>query len=160
MANPTANDQRLSMVRVLHSFQISYADLAATSGTGAKTWTLGTLSVGAIIEYIRVKSSVAFSGGALSALVLRVGKSGGVTDFFVKDFDIMQAVYDGALVETFAPASGQLSAVTLAATLTPTGAACSVATAGVVNIDVLVTEVQTPATMPQYGSSTTKANVL
>ena len=157
MANPNANDQMLTFVRKLHSFQISYADLAATSGAGAKTWTLATFPVGSIINYIRTKHSVAFAGPAITAVNLSVGKSGGPAAFFAPAFDILQAAYDGALQETFAPAMGQLSAVTLTATVTPTGANCSVMTAGVVNIDVLVDEVQTPATMPQYGSSTTKA---
>jgi len=160
MANPTANVTRLNANPEFYSFQIGYTDLAGTSGSGAKTWNLITLPQGTFIQYIRIKHSVAFSGGSISAMTVSVGKSTGVVDFFVKTFDIYQTVYDGALSETFAPAMGGLAAVTLTATLTPTGDTCANVTAGVVNIDVAVSSVKTPDTMPVYGSSTTRQNVL
>lgn len=136
----------------LISYQIiagtAAADLTNTSSGTAQTIALDTYPQGSVIVYIRVKHSVAFAGGSLTAMKVRVGKSTGVatTDFFVADFDIFQAVADGTLKETWATSMGQLSACAVTATFTPTGDSVSAATAGQVAIDVIVFPVTTPTT--------------
>lgn len=159
----------LGSMIVFNSYQFTFNDLAATSGSGVKTLNLfNKLSGppyntsiaedwarGSIALYIRVKHSVVFAGGSLTGLLMRVGKSGGATNFFTADFNLFTAVADGNLQETVDIAMGQLSAITPTITFTPTGDSLSAATAGVVNIDVLMALVSTPNITP-----TSSTNVL
>ncbi len=154
---------------VFNSYQFTFNDLAAIVGSGVKTVNLYNLlsgppyntsvaeawARGSIVLYIRVKHSVVFAGGSLTGLLMRVGKSGGATNFFTPDYNLFAAVADGTLQETFDTPMGQLSAVTPTVTFTPTGDSLSVATAGVVNIDVLMALVTTPNITP-----TSSTNVL
>jgi hypothetical protein len=151
------------------SFQFTFNDFALLTGASGAAATLNlfnilsgppyntstawALHVGSIVLYVRVKHSVAFSGGGLTGLVVSVGKSGGSNSFFSPNFNIFQAVADGTLQETFATAMGQLSSVTPTVTFTPTGAALQSITAGVVNIDVLVADVTTTNTTPGQTST-------
>jgi len=141
------------------SYQFTFNDFANLAGGSGVAATLNLFNLlsgppyntsialvykqGSVILYIRVKHSVAFSGGGLTGLTVSVGKTGGATNFFTPAFNIFQAVADGTLQETYSPAMGQLSAVTPTVTFTPTGAALQAITAGVVNIDVLLAEVTT-----------------
>ena len=135
------------------SYQISFSDLQGTSGSGAKSFTLDTLGQGSLVLYVRVKHLTSFAGGNLTAMKVRVGKSGGTTNFFTNDFDVFQAPADGTLLEVSDPPAGQLSAMTLTATFTPTGDNCSAATAGLVAIDIFSLNITTPTAVSLYGST-------
>lgn len=146
----------------LDSFQFTFTDLQGTSGAGAKTFNLynilsgppyytsiaTTFPQGSMIMEMRVKHSVAFSGGSLTGMTVSVGKTGGAVNFFTPAFNVFQAVADGTLQETFAIPMGQLSPVTPTVTFTPTGDTCANCTAGVVNIDVLWCKVTTQPGVP------------
>src|SRR5262252_1185393 len=111
------------------------SDLTTAGATQAIT--LDTLYQGSVVLYVRIKHSTAFSGGGLTALTVSVGKSGGSATFFAPAFNIFQAVADGTLQENVATnGMGQLSAVTIQANFTATGANLSAITAGTVQIDI------------------------
>jgi hypothetical protein len=147
------------------SYQFTYADLTTAgltqtlnlynilSGPPYNTSIALALKQGSVILYIRVKHSVAFSGTGITAMKLRVGKSGGATNFFTPDFDVFQAVADGTLQETALVPMGQLSGVTPTVTFTSVGGNVNAATAGVVNIDVLIAEVTTTLITPGQTST-------
>ena len=147
------------------SFQFTYNDLTTAgtsqtldlydilSGPPYNTTTALSLHTGSAILYIRVKHSVAFSGTGITAMKVRVGKSGGATNFFTTDFDVYQAVADGTLQETSLVPMGQLSGVTPTVTFTSVGGNVKAATAGVVNIDILWAEVTTTNTTPGQSST-------
>lgn len=138
--------QGLNAAHNIVSYIVDYNDLAATSGAGAKTITLEALPAGTIIRSIRVKHSAAFAGTNLTSLLVRVGKSGGATNFFTPDFEVCSvAPATGTLQESFALPMGELGPVTLQVTFTPTGAQCSACTAGQVAIDVDMARILTPA---------------
>lgn len=149
------------------SFQFGFADLTTAGltqtitlqaqptgnqGSIPSTPPSFTLNQGSFIVYIRIKHSVAFSGGTISAMTVAVGKTGGATNFFAPAFNIFQAVADGTLQETPTPPMGQLSACTLTATFTAVGGNVNTATAGVVNIDIAYVPVSTPTFTAAYGS--------
>ena len=150
------NNMLITTQPVFKSYQYNFVDLQGTSGAGAKTFTIDTLPQGSVLLYIRVKHSVAFVGTSLTGLTLTVGKVGGtVTTFVSTPFEMCSAaVADGTLSETWTPAMGQLSAVSPTITFTPTGAYCSVCTAGIVNIDVLYAPALTPTFSGLYSSGT------
>src|SRR6266481_1187523 len=125
------------------SFGLTFADLQGTSGSGAKVFTLESYNQGSFLLFIRVKHSVAFAGGSISAMTISVDK-GSTAAFFAAAFDIFQAVADGTLTEVPMPPIGQLSGFTIKVTVTPTGDSCSAATAGQVNIDICSVSVTTP----------------
>lgn len=141
----------------LRKFTITYLDLQATSGAGAKALTLvETSSPGpsgspvvfafpkeSIVLGVQVHHTVAFSGGSLSAMTVSLGKSGSAT-LFTAAQDIFQAVADTTVQETALFKLGQITALTPAATFTPTGDSCSSATAGSVDIKVAFLNVTTP----------------
>lgn len=123
-------------------FTFTYLDLQATSGSGAKALAMFTLAAGAIIMGVRVKHSVAFAGGSLSAMTVSVGKTGSLT-FFTSTQDIFQAVADTTVQETALFKHGQQTALAVVANFAPTGDNCSAATAGTVDIDVAMLVVST-----------------
>jgi hypothetical protein len=116
------------------------------------TITLDALGQGSVILYMRVKHSTAFRGTAISALTINVTNSATTQNKFTTNFDIYQAVADGNLQEVWCPPMGGLAAQTLYAYFNPTGAALSVMTAGVLNIDILMARVSTPTYTGFYGS--------
>lgn len=140
------------------SFQVTFADLTAAATTQTLTFpeqSSGTwqLSQGSFILYVRIKHSVAFSGGGITAMTVQVGKSGGANNFFAPAFDVFQAVADGTLYEGLVTGGmGQLSAVTPNCTFTSVGANVSAATAGTVNIDICAVSLSTPTFTSQYSS--------
>ena len=143
------------------SYQFTYNDLVATagltktldlydtlSGPPYNTTTAQTFPQGSIVLYIRVKASTAFAGASVTSLKVRVGKSGGASNFFTNDYELTTAVADGNLQETFNTPMGQLSAVTPQVTFTAVGANMTALTAGVVNIDVCLVPITTPTSTP------------
>jgi len=132
-------------------YSLSFNDFTTAGLT--QTFTLTTLAQGSFIFYIRVKHSVAFAGPSVTAMKVRVGKSGGTTNFFANDFDVFQAVADSTLLEVMTPPMGQLSAATITATFTAVGANVNVCTAGIVQIDICAAAVTTPTATSQYSST-------
>lgn len=116
-------------------FVVTYLDLQAIVGAGAKTVALFSLPIGAIILGVRQKHSVAFAGGALSAMTVSTGKSGTAT-YFTAAQDVFAAVADGTVQETALFKHGQFTALPVIATFTPTGDTVAAATAGSVAIDI------------------------
>ena len=143
------------------SFQFTYNDLTsqtsasgvaatlnlynALSGPPYNTSVAFTLGQGSFILYTRVKHSTPFTGGSLTGMTVSVGKSSGAANFFTQAFNVFQSVADGTLQETFAQPMGQLTSVTPTVTFTPTGDKLANCTAGVLNIDMAVAVVTTPA---------------
>ncbi len=79
-----------------------------------------------------------FSGGTLSAVTCSVGKSGGSTTFLAAAFDVFQAAGDTVVQETALFKSGQNSAWPVNVTFTPTGDVLGNATAGQVDIYIVL----------------------
>lgn len=134
----------------LRRFEITYLDLQTTSGAGAKTFNLfqnptDTVSFPAnsMLLGVRKKHSVAFTGGSLSAMTVSVGKSGSAT-FFTSAFDVFQAVAATTVQETALFKMGQVTALAIIATFTPTGDTCLNCTAGAMIIDIFALPVSTP----------------
>jgi hypothetical protein len=137
-------------------FTVTYVDLQGTSGSGAKLINLSDgdnnaklflLGAGSKILGVEAKHSVAFAGGSLSAMTVSLGISGSATRYTAA-FDCFQAVSDTALQETALFKSVGRAAQQLALTFTPTGDNCSAATAGAVEIRILIADVTTTGTLP------------
>jgi hypothetical protein len=143
------------------SFQFNYLDLQGTTTASGVAYTFNlynqlsgppyntsvamTIPQGSFILYTRVKHSTPFTGGSLTGMTVSVGKLGAANNFFTQAFNVFQAVADGTLQETFAQPNGQLSTYTPTVTFTPTGDTLAHCTAGVLNIDVAIFPVTTPA---------------
>lgn len=139
MPTITTVPNNLSTAMPMKTISISYKDLQATSGSGAKTISTGfTIPAGGKILGVYQKTKTVFAGGSLSALTCSVGKSGTATHF-TATYDVMAAVTDTNVQETALFKSGQASALAVTAHLTPTGDNCSAATAGEVEITILYT---------------------
>lgn len=139
-------------------FTVGFADLQATSGSGAKAVTLAdsdnpslvfTLPNYSKVCGVSVKTTTAFAGGSLSALTVSLGISGSATRFTAA-YDIFQAVADTTIQETAMWKLGQASAIAggLILTFTPTGDSCSAATAGAMFVDVFFVEMTSTFTEP------------
>ena len=122
-------------------FTKTYADFSAASTTG--TVTLKTLPYKAVLHAAVLQHTESFTGGSISAYTIKVGVSG-TTNKYVAATD----VYASAANTTFAPASSTTpfsptminsdTDVAIIATATSTGANTSAATAGSVDIWLLV----------------------
>lgn len=135
---------------------ITFADLALISGSGAKPVALFTTQQDSIILGARVKQSVAFAGGSISAMTVSVGKSGSVT-FFTAAHDIFAAVADTTVYETALFKHGQKTGLAIIATFTPTGDTVAACTAGSVDIDVYYIDCSTQANPPTAPGTGTPA---
>ena len=134
-------------------FIISYKDLQLTSGSGAKeialtdadnpTLTFQIPAYGKILG-VGLKTTVAFTGGSLSAMTMSLGVHGALTRF-TSAYDVFQAVGDTVLQETSLFKLGQASATALAVSFTPTGDTCANCTAGSLFLDILFLDVSTAA---------------
>lgn len=149
----------------LRRFTVTFADLQAIpTGSGAQSIILtafpgsiqpvvspiagpGIIPPAGVLLGVRVKASTAFSGGALSAMTVSVGKSGSNT-FFTSAFDIFAAVSDTNLQETALFKHGQASALQVQVTFTPTSDVVQNATAGSVDVDLLMLNVTTDLVGP------------
>ena len=116
-------------------FTFSYTDVKAASTTN--TITLFPLPAKSKVIAGTVKASVAFSGGAISAVTMSIGGTVSVTDFMTA-FDIQQAVGDTVYSDMTANTSGgTMAAQTVSAVFTSVGANLSALTQGTVEIWVL-----------------------
>lgn len=97
------------------------------------------------INYVKIHPTISFTGGSTTACTVSVGKLGGSATFVAPAFNVFQAVADTTLQETFAVASGQLSAWGITVTFTGDGVRNLTAyTAGSVDIYISYTAVSTP----------------
>jgi len=143
------------------SFQFTYLDLQSTATASGVAYTFNlynqlsgppyntsialTIPQGSFLLYTRVKHSTPFTGGSLTGMTVSMGKLGFANNFFTQAFNVFQAVADGTLQETFAQPNGGLAAYTPTVTFTPTADTLAHCTAGVVNIDVALFLMTTPA---------------
>ena len=125
----------------LKRFTITHSDLTASAST--QSITLFTLGAGSKILGVNIKHSTAFSGGSLTSMTVSVGSSAAGNDGFATAFDIFQTVGATVLQETAEFKSA--TSVSQSVTATFTGSHnVDTATAGSVDIDVLVMDVTTP----------------
>lgn len=109
--------------------------------TGPESVALATLPAGGILHGVKMKSSVAWTGGSLTAYTLEVGISG-TTDKYASAFDMFQAVSDTTLqlTQTFATEDhGATTAVLLTANST-TDDTGNVSTGASVDVWLLISE--------------------
>lgn len=105
---------------------------------------------GGVLLGVRIHHTTAFSGGAITAMTVSVGKSGS-NAFFASAFDVFQAVGDTTLQETSLFKAGGINAVPVTATFTSIGANVNAATAGSVDIYLCLLNVSQssgPSTTP------------
>lgn len=129
----------------LRRYTLTYLDFQTTSGSGAKTFALDTLPAHGIVLGVRTINKTNFAGGALSAITVAVGKSGTAT-FFTAAYDCFAAAGDTTVQETALFKHGQLTALPMIATVTPTSDNVSAATSGQVDIDILSLNVSSDMT--------------
>ena len=113
---------------------LTYADFS-TAGT-SQAANLFQLPAGAMIHATRIKHSVAFAGGAISAYTVAVGISG-TANKYAAAFNVHQAVGNTAFQDSTPSALGAetlASATQIIATATSTGANTNAATAGSVDV--------------------------
>jgi hypothetical protein len=120
----------------------TYADFSTAATTNSLT--ILPLVAGGTIHNVRIKQSTSFSGGSISAYTVGVGIVGD-TGRYGAAFDVFQAVGNStqqlSQANSLSSPSGG-STVNIAATATSTGANLSAATAGSVDIWLLVSYAQ------------------
>ena len=100
-----------------------------------------------VVLYTKMDVTTPFKGGALSAMTLSIGKSGGSATYLQGAADVWTAAI---IQEAGYVASAQDTAWTVNVSFAPTSAAVSAATAGQVDIYILFLDVTTPLT--SYGN--------
>lgn len=116
---------------------VTFAQFSAAAATNAVT--LFALPPKGCVHAVRIKHSVAFGGGAISAYTVAVGISGTAAKYAAA-FNVFQAVSDLAAAKQISATIGtesDLTATNIIATATATGANLNAATAGSVDIWVL-----------------------
>lgn len=122
-------------VPVWEKVTVTYAQLAAAALTNSIT--LLELPAGGIIHAVKIKHSVAFTGGAISAYSVSVGIAGN-TAKYASLFDVFQAADDESYQITDVLAGEDHdTAVNILVTALAVGANLSAAGAGSVDIWVL-----------------------
>ncbi len=123
-------------------FTITHADLTDTDTE--QTINLFTLGKGSKVLGVNIKHSVAFAGGTINAVTVSVGSAIVGAAGFAAAYDIFAAVANTSLQETAGFKSGGYDAQTVYAVFTSTAGNLDTATAGSVDIDILVADVTTP----------------
>jgi len=115
---------------------VNYAQLAAAAATNS--YDIMQVGEGRVIQGVIVKHSAAFAGGDLSAYTVEIGVTG-ETDKFASAFDVFQAPGNTVgQVSSVLSVENFVGAVTLYATATAVGDDLDAATAGSVDIWVLI----------------------
>jgi len=123
----------------------TYADFSTASTTN--TVTVYTLPAGGVVLAVKVKHSASFTGGAITAYSLNsIGVTGATSKYFAAPFSIFQAT--GATVGKYCTTSSgpaglqdidsQTATTNVIASVSSTGANLSAATAGSVDVWLLV----------------------
>lgn len=92
-----------------------------------------------------IHHTTAFSGGAITAMTVSVGKVGGSNTFVAPAFNVFTGAADTNLQESFAVGSGQITAWGVTVTFTSTGGNVNAATAGSVDIYITYLNVSSPS---------------
>lgn len=120
-------------------YTVTFTQLSEAAAT--KTITLASLAAAGIIHGVKTKQSAAFTGGALSAFTVEVGIDGNL-DKYSSAFDVFQA--PGAAVMQVSGGNPQSESHTTATdikiTARSTGANTNAATAGSVDVWLLVSK--------------------
>jgi hypothetical protein len=117
---------------------VAFDDLAAASPTNDIE--LYSLPAGGMIHAVKLKHSTAFAGGSLSAYVVSVGIAGDLDKYMSGGaFDVFQAVSGTAFqVNSVVGAENNGAAASIRISATATGDDLDAATAGVVDVWLLV----------------------
>lgn len=119
-------------------FTFTYAALAVAALTN--TIEMYQLPAAAIIHAVRIKHSVPFTGGAISAYSLSVGVFANLTKYALA-FDVFQPISGVAYQDSFLPGSESFTgAISLRLAAQATGANLDQATAGTVDVWVLLSK--------------------
>jgi hypothetical protein len=120
-------------------FTIPYTTFATAALTNSPT--LFTLPIAGIIHAVKIKHSVAFTGGAISAYTIKLGITGN-TAKYASAYNVFQAVSGTNFQLTSTMGSESHTATTaILATATSVGANLNAATAGSCDIWVLLSKV-------------------
>ena len=139
MAVNTANDITLiNNIPIWLKYTFTYSALSTAALTNSIT--LVTLPAAGIIHAIKLKHSIAFTGGALSSYTLSVGISGNL-DKYANPFNVFQATGNTTFYIAYGMFSENHGATTsVLLTATSIGANLNAATAGSCDIWVLVSK--------------------
>ena len=139
MAVNTANDITLiNNIPIWLKYTFTYSALSTAALTNSIT--LVTLPAAGIIHAIKLKHSIAFTGGALSSYTLSVGISGNL-DKYANSFNVFQATGNTTFYIAYGMFSENHGATTsVLLTATSIGANLNAATAGSCDIWVLVSK--------------------
>lgn len=121
-------------------YTVPYTSAQTAALTNAVT--LFTLPARAKVTGITIKHSTAFGGGAISAVTVSIGHSGGSATAYTTAQDILQAVSNTAMLDTDRFSSATFAAHSVTANFTSVGANLSALTAG--SVDIWVCSVQLP----------------
>jgi hypothetical protein len=137
---------RLGLGASIVRYTYTWTDLAAIAGSGAQTSTIKALiAAHGILLGVRVINKTNFAGGALSALTLSVGKTASAT-FFTAAYDLFATSSDTTVQETSLFKHGQLTALDVLLTWTPTSDTLANITSGQVDIDFYILNPSTDMT--------------
>lgn len=120
-----------------HKITLTNADLTGTTSGTAQTIALLSLGVGQKVTRAKVDLETEFTGGALTALTCTVG-DGGDVDRFVASASLLTGATPITVKDGTGTACLYDTADTVDAVITPTSAAVSAATAGKLNIYLLI----------------------
>lgn len=121
---------------IWRKYTVGFADLATAATTN--NITLVTLPIGAVVHAVKQKHSTAFAGGAISAYTTSVGITGNLTKYAAA-FNVFQAVSATAQqITATAGTESHTAAVALKIAATSTDANLDAATAGSVDVWVLM----------------------
>lgn len=110
---------------------------AALAAAGTSAHTLFSLTAQQVIRGVTIKHSTAFTGGSVSAMTVSVGSST-VTDYYCPALDIFATASNTGFERDSGVGKATFAADNVTANFICTGANCSAATAGSVDIYVLV----------------------
>lgn len=128
---------------VLRKFTLDYRDLT-TAGT-SQAIPLFTMGPRDAIMGVRIKHTTRYLGGSLASMTVSVGSAIDGAAGYATAFDIFQALADTALQMSQCFKNGTAAAAGQAVNATFTGSHnVNTATAGQVEIDVLIMRVSTP----------------
>ena len=121
---------------IWRKYTVTYSQLAAAATTN--NITLFSLPAGGVIHAVKTKHSASFTGGSISAYTLSVGITGTLAKYSAA-FDVFQAASATAMqLATTVGTESHTAATAIKIAAASTGANLSAATAGSVDVWVLV----------------------
>lgn len=119
-----------------HHARLDFSDFSAASTTNNVE--LMVLPRGGIVREVKTRHKRSFTGGAISAYTISVGKSG-TPEAYASAFDVFQAnSFSASQLEALAAKENENVSQSIRAFATSTGANLDAATAGIVDVWILV----------------------